>query len=337
MLKNCKFLVLLFIFFRASFAFGEPNVLKCNKNCGEPDLNDHYSFQARIAMGPDKWGANVTFIEDDIILSQGHILGYSPEEKNSIPRCGSDASSNPAADWLHNKNDMYVVAGKNYPLEKTIIAKVLDISVRATGYPPGYDIMIAHVDRFCNKCDKNINVSPIPLASKIPPINTKALHIFIPGEDKKNHGSGILSNNHLLNGKIWGSKNNSCTRQSIRHDGITNPPMVFDTSGSPVIYKECGKYAVHGLHGNGVDLDGYMYEQLQLLQTQKEWIQSEIYRWTDRKDMLDACSSTGRRSFMAGEKFEIEQLNCGEVILNYTQPVSCKLIDQTKALKLPNF
>ena len=40
---------------------------------------------------------------------------------------------------------------------------------------------------------------------------------------------------------------------------------------------------------------------------------------------------------MTGERFEIEQLNCGEVILNYTQPVSCKLIDQIKALKLPNF
>ena len=113
--------------------------------------------------------------------------------------------------------------------------------------------------------------------------------------------------------------------------------MVFDTSGSPVIYKECGKYAVHGLHGNGMDFDGYMYEQLQLLQTQKKWIQSEIYRWTNRRDMLDACSLTGRKSFMTEEKFEIEQLNCGKTILDYVQPVSCKIIDQSKAHKLPNF
>ena len=42
---------------------------------------NNYSFQARIGMGPDMWGGNVTFIEDDIILSQGHILGYTPEEK----------------------------------------------------------------------------------------------------------------------------------------------------------------------------------------------------------------------------------------------------------------
>ena len=96
------------------------------------------------------------------------------------------------------------------------------------------------------------------MLQKLPPINTNALHVFIPGEDRESHGSGIRTDNHLLNGKIWGSKNNSCTRQSIKHDGITNPPMVFDTSGSPVIYKECGKDAVHGLHGNGMDFDGYM-------------------------------------------------------------------------------
>ena len=145
---NLKSIFLLFLFFKASLVFGEPNVLKCSKNCGISDLNNNYSFQGRIAMGAEMWGGNVTFIENDIILSQGHILGYSPEEKNSIPRCGSDASSNPAADWLNNKSDMYVVAGKDYPIKKIIVAKVLDISIRATGYPPGYDLMIAHVDRF---------------------------------------------------------------------------------------------------------------------------------------------------------------------------------------------
>ena len=107
---NFKSIFLLLLVFQSSLVFGEPNVLKCNKNCGVSDLNDNYSFQARIAMGPDMWGGNVTFIENDIILSQGHILGYYPEEKNSIPRCGSDASSNPAADWLNNMNDMYAVS-----------------------------------------------------------------------------------------------------------------------------------------------------------------------------------------------------------------------------------
>ena len=35
--------------------------------------------------------------------------------------------------------------------------------------------------------------------------------------------------------------------------------------------------------------------------------------------------------FLSGEDFEIEQLDCG------VQPVSCKLINQSKAHKLPNF
>ena len=60
-------------------------------------------------------------------------------------------------------------------------------------------------------------------------------------------------------------------------------------------------------HAFSLDFDGFMYEHLQLLQTQKKWIQSEIYRWTNRKDMLDACSPSGRKSFMAGQSFEIKQ------------------------------
>ncbi len=66
--------------------------------------------------------------------------------------------------------------------------------------------------------------------------------------------------------------------------------MLFDTSGSLVIIKECGRYVVHGLHGNGMDLDQNMYEFLQLVQTQKKWIQEEIFRWTGRETMLDACA-----------------------------------------------
>ena len=136
---------------------------------------------------------------------------------------------------------MYVVDGKNYPKKKIIIAKVLDISARATGVPPGYDILVAHVDRNCKKCKKgqNIQISPIPIANNLPEMNTEALHISVPGNSKMSKGR--FYNDHLLNGRIWGSKRTPCSRQTIKHDGKNNPPMVFDTSGSPVIFKECGK------------------------------------------------------------------------------------------------
>ena len=86
--------------------------------------------------------------------------------------------------------------------------------------------------------------------------------------------------------------------------------MLFDASGSPVIFKECGNYVVHGLHGRGEGDERYMYEHLQLLQTQKRWIQSEIYKWTGRTDMIDSCSKSGRRSFMPDQKFDIPQSKC---------------------------
>ena len=59
-----------------------------------------------------------------------------------------------------------------------------------------------------------------------------------------------------------------------------------------------------------MDYDGYMYEFLQLIQTQKEWIQSEIYRWTGRTEMIDNCSINGKRSFMPSSKFDIAQSDC---------------------------
>jgi len=74
------FLFLLF----ATFSFetlSEPNVLKCEKNCGLLDINDDFTFQARMAQGEDMWGANVTFIENDIILSSAHILGFEPDRR----------------------------------------------------------------------------------------------------------------------------------------------------------------------------------------------------------------------------------------------------------------
>ena len=63
-----------------------------------------------------------------------------------------------------------------------------------------------------------------------------------------------------------------------------------------------------------IDDYNYMYEMLQLVQTQKEWIQSEIFKWIDRTYMLDTCAEAGRRSFMASEKFDISQNGCYEKI-----------------------
>ena len=53
-----------------------------------------------------------------------------------------------------------------------------------------------------------------------------------------------------------------------------------------------------------------MYEELQLLQTQKKWIQSEIFRWTGRTEMIDSCSETGLRSFMPDQEFDMFQNDC---------------------------
>ena len=286
-------------------------VLVCEKDCGTYDANDEFTFQARLALGKDMWGANVTFIEDDIILSSAHILGFEPSKKNTLS-CGAEAATKRNTDWAHHKRSMYVVDGKNYPNKKIIIAKVLDISARATSVPPGYDIVVAHVDRNCKECSKDVNIkiTPIAIANNLPIMNTEALHVVVPRNSKMNKGRFYVD--HLLNGRIWGAQNTSCSRQTIKHDGKLNPPMLFDTSGSPVIYKECGKYVLHGLHGNGKDYNGYMYELLQLLQTQKEWIQSEIYRWTGRTEMLDSCSPTGTRSFMPGNEFDVPQSGCNK-------------------------
>ena len=53
--------------------------------------------------------------------------------------------------------------------------------------------------------------------------------------------------------------------------------------------------------------------------------------------MLDACSPSGRKSFMTGQSFEIKQKDCGKTFFDDVRPVFCKLVDQSKALKLPDF
>ena len=92
---------------------------------------------------------------------------------------------------------------------------------------------------------------------------------------------------------------------------------------------------VHGLHGNGVDDGKYMYEILQLVQTQKDWVQSQIFEWTGRTDMLNACDPSGRKSFMPYQKFDIVQNDCQKKRINDNDFVQCKVIDLNEAINFP--
>ena len=44
-------------------------------------------------------------------------------------------------------------------------------------------------------------------------MDTKALHIAVPGNSQMNKGRFYVD--HLLNGRIWGAQNTSCSRQTI--------------------------------------------------------------------------------------------------------------------------
>ena len=322
-------LILILIISFSNILSAQPNVLKCKKDCGILDSKGEFSFQVRLSMGPDKWGGNITFIEDDIAISQAHVLGINSGKKVC---CTPKKIKKAAEDWKRFKNSMYVVEGNSYQGKQKIIGKVVDIAGRTNGHPPGYDLLLLYIDRNCKKCQKNkdIKIEPIPLANFIPKLGTKAQHICIP--EKKKYGKGIISIPHTLNGMVYGAKTTQCSRQIIKHDGIDNPPMLFGCSGSPVIYKECGKNVVHGLHGNGMDDGKIMYEVLQLVQTQKEWVQSQIFEWTGRTDMLDACDPSGRRSFMPDQKFDIAQNGCQKKRINDKEFIPCKVVDLENAI-----
>ena len=327
-----KIAISFLIIFFSSSVFAKPKVLECKKNCGASDTKGEFTFQARLSMGSEKWGGNITFIEDDIVISQAHVIGLNPEKKIC---CTPKEIKKAAEDWKNFKNDMYVVEGNSYQGKQIVIGKVLDIAGRATGHPPGYDLLLLHIDRDCKKCQKNkdVKIEPIPLANNIPPIGTKAQHVCIPEEKK--YGKGIISIPHTLNGMIYGAKTTQCSRQIIKHDGIDNPPMLFGCSGSPVVYSECSKNVIHGLHGNGMDEDKIMYEILQLVQTQKQWVQSHIYNWTGRTDMLDACDPSGRRSFMPDQKFDIAQNDCQKKRINDEEFYPCEIVDLDDAINFP--
>ena len=56
-------------------------------------------------------------------------------------------------------------------------------------------------------------------------------------------------------------------------------------------------------------------------------MQSEIFKWTGRTDMLDACDSSGRRSFMPNQKFDIAQNGCQKKRISDDEFIPCREID----------
>ena len=99
--------------------------MNCTKACGTVDVNNEFSFQARIMSGSGSPGCNITFIEEDIILTASHCFGVKSK------CCSSEAVKKKSRYWKKNNNSIYVVDGKNYPEKKIVIAKILDISARA--------------------------------------------------------------------------------------------------------------------------------------------------------------------------------------------------------------
>jgi hypothetical protein len=59
---------------------GTPDVLKCQKDCGTVDVNNEFSFQARLMIGSKRAECNVIFIEDDIILTAAHCFDITQNE-----------------------------------------------------------------------------------------------------------------------------------------------------------------------------------------------------------------------------------------------------------------
>ena len=300
---NLIFLFLLFCFFTTE-SNSQPRVLKCKGDCGALDESKQYSAVARLCFGSSKdpLGSDVTFIEDDVIITQAHIFG---DPRRTAPCCGGDCE-NKASDWKRYKNNMFVCDGADYGKKGKIrIGKVIDVEFRMTE-TFGYDIALAHIDRNCDQCS-DVQIDPIPLANSLPELGADAVHVHVGDPNNKN---ARRFSPHKLIYPVVGAKGLECVHQYVKADGIDNPPMVFNVSGSPVMINECGKTVVHGFHGTGEDEKGFMYERLQLVQAQKQWAYNQIKEWTGRDQILDACSDSGFRSFVSSEDFDVTQKSC---------------------------
>ncbi len=76
-----KILISFLIIFFSSSVFAKPKVLECKKNCGTSDTKGEFTFQARLSLGSEECGGNIIFIEDDIAISQAHVIGLNPKKK----------------------------------------------------------------------------------------------------------------------------------------------------------------------------------------------------------------------------------------------------------------
>ena len=101
-----KKLILIFIIAisYSNISSADPNVKKCKKDCGTPDTKGEFSFQVRLSMGQEGWGGNITFIEDDIAISEAHVLGIIPGKKIC---CSPKEIKKAAEDWKRFKNKMF--------------------------------------------------------------------------------------------------------------------------------------------------------------------------------------------------------------------------------------
>jgi len=293
--------------------------------CGTRDTIGRWSGVGRLCQyeaGQDPTttlcsnGCTTTFIEDDVIASEAHCLGYDPTSANCCDSPGSTGATvcGPTGDMA---NQVYVAAGDDQTSVSAtvIVGKVMAYGVRSTGMPPGYDIYVAHVNRSCDICNTTHTVTPIPMASAYPSLGASSTWVFTAGTGGQPSGSYAGGQAYAFRqyvssplDKPVGSSESSqpCRRQGVlMRPSAGNPLAISDTSGSPVFVSECGHDALHGFHGNGEAVpwcstaemsDGgtYQCEILQLVQSQKQWIQAKVTEWTGRGSLRDAC--TGSRS-----------------------------------------
>ena len=325
----------------------------CRGDCGTKDTLSKFTAVVRLCIvqkGEDPnnelcSGSTATMIENDIVASEAHVIGYTPEESVWSACCDAPGANNAAVCTFDSKSqsrdlrerDVYIADGSDTTTQaKTkIIGKITKFAARSTGNPPGYDIFVGHVDRACKFClaaDLQPTITPIPLANTYPAQNAAATHVFTAGTgDTDPIDPAWLGRNyayrqtspHVLNNLIGTpyKKTQTCRRQSVSMNGENgNPVAVADTSGSPVFITQCNTQVLHGFHGNGEggwcsESDNskngkeYLCEVLQLVQNQKQWISLKIKEWTGRDEMLDACSKTGTIQ-ITGATFDVTQYEC---------------------------